>query len=279
MTFKTFIGIIGFLLSIAVAGSSSWFLNGITSVDSVFYSRLFVLMIVSFVAGWLIGEGFGRSTSFKFALWAMILGTAGALSHELFFAVRKTSNTSAFKFLVNAAINGTLVSSFVLFGRNSCALRFGESGEITDENIEEDGQSGLDSSCIVAKRGLDLSSENMADSEYRSSGDGAETDGESNLESEEHSRKGELIDFSAVKEGAKELSHEDSEKEPIFEATFFEKNAELIVEKAKLEAQKIKFEAQQELEKMKNEKEKVENELKMLVNTEKKLLEQYKKQM
>ncbi|MBK7866015.1 MAG: hypothetical protein IPJ75_02915 [Ignavibacteriales bacterium] len=133
MTFKKFIGIIGFLLSIAVAGSSSWFLDGVTSVGSVFYSRLFVLMIVSFVSGWLIGEGFDRGVSFKFALWAMILGTAGALSHELFFVVRKTSDTSAFKFLVNAAINGTLVSSFVLFGRNSCVLRFNESEEDLDD--------------------------------------------------------------------------------------------------------------------------------------------------
>lgn len=272
MTFKKFLGIIGFLLSIAVAGSSSWFLDGVTSVDSVYYSRLFVLMIVSFVSGWLIGEGFDRSASFKFALWAMILGTAGALSHELFFAVRKTTDTSAFKFLVNAAINGTLVSSFVLFGRNSCALRFNESGEDLDDFREENKDSGEELSGNV-------NGEDVVSSEYDVISDDDGQNREYESESDERFLKSEVVDFSAVKEGAKEISHADSEKEPIFEATFFEKNAELIIEKAKLEAQKIKFEAQQELQKMINEKEKLENELKMLVNTEKKLLEQYKNQM
>lgn len=272
MTFKKFLGIIGFLLSIAVAGSSSWFLDGVTSVDSVFYSRLFVLMIVSFISGWLIGEGFDRGVSFKFALWAMILGTAGAISHELFFAAAKTTDTSAFKFLVNAAINGTLVSSFVLFGRNSCVLRFNERGEELEDSREENIESDEELSGNV-------SDDEVVSSEYDGMGDDEDQNREYESESGERFLKSEVVDFSAVKESAKEISHTDSEKEPIFEATFFEKNGELIVEKAKLEAQKIIFEAQQELHKMKNEKEKLENELKMLVNTEKQLLEQYKNQM
>lgn len=275
MTFKKFIGIIGFLLSIAVAGSSSWFLDGVTSVDSVFYSRLFVLMIVSFVSGWLIGEGFERGTSFKFALGAMILGIAGALSHELFFVVRHTTDTSQFKFLVNAAINGALVSSFVLFGRNSCALRFevtGESDEESEGSVEQRNMGSAELSDNPGGAGV-------AGSEYAGVNAGDMESEEHESEDSENSQKSEVVDFSAVKGSVKEISHTDSEKEPIFEATFFEKNGELIVEKAKLEAQKIMFEAQQELQKMKNEKEKIENELKMLVNTEKKLLEQYKNQM
>jgi len=272
MTSKKFIGIIGFLLSVAVAGSSSWFLDGVTSVDSVFYSRLFVLMIASFVAGWLIGEGFNKATSFKFALGAMILGTAGALSHELFFVIRQTSDTSTFKFLVNAAINGTLVSSFVLFGRNSCALRFEDGGdELVDLN-EGTKESGEELSAT-------MSEEEVESPEYDSSSDSEGENLEYESESGDNIPKSEVVDISAVKQSVKELSPTDSEKEPIFEATFFEKNGELIVEKAKLEAQKILFEAEQELHKMKNEKEKLENELKMLVNTEKQLLEQYKKQL
>lgn len=275
MTFKKFIGIIGFLLSIAVAGSSSWFLDGVTSVDSVFYSRLFVLMIVSFVSGWLIGEGFNRGTSFKFALWAMILGTAGALSHELFFVVRQTTDTSTFKFLVNAAINGTLVSSFVLFGRNSCALRF----EVTGESEEDSDDFAVQTNGSSDELSANVSDEEVVSFEYDEVSEDNEQNREYESESRENILKSEVVDFSVVKEGAKEISHANSEKEPIFEATFFEKNGELIVEKAKLEAQKIMFEAQQELQKMKNEKEKLENELKMLVNTEKQLLEQYKNQM
>ncbi|MBK7866014.1 MAG: hypothetical protein IPJ75_02910 [Ignavibacteriales bacterium] len=108
-------------------------------------------------------------------------------------------------------------------------------------------------------------SDNVSDDEVVSAEyDGMSDDDEQNREYESDSRenflKSEVVDFSAVKESAKEISHTDSEKEPIFEATFFEKNGELIVEKARLEAQKIIFEAQQELQKMKNEKEKLENE-------------------
>jgi hypothetical protein len=150
---------------------------------------------------------------------------------------------------------------------------------VTGESEEDSDDSAIQTNGSSDELSANVSDEEMVSFEYDEVSEDNEQNREYESESRENILKSEVVDFSAVKEGAKEISHANSEKEPIFEATFFEKNGELIVEKAKLEAQKIMFEAQQELQKMKNEKEKLENELKMLVNTEKQLLEQYKNQM
>lgn len=258
MTIRKFLGILGFLLSVIIAGSSAYFLDGVFKVDSVFYSRMFVLLIASFVAGWLIGEGFERRGSFLFALSAMLLGILGAISHELFFVVRKATDTESFRFLINSAINGMIVSSFVLFGRNSSSLRLPSS---TSEEVESPGSSDA---LVLNQRVEEVTVQEVAS------------------EPEEPIvapiERNELVLEKYPDEGSKEISHEDSEKDPILGATFFEKNADLIIEKAKLEAEKIIFNAGQEVLKKQQEKEKLENEIKMLVYTEKNLLEQYKKQ-
>jgi len=258
MTTRKFVGTVGFILSVAVAASSAYFLDGVFKVDSVYYSRIFILLIASFVAGWLIGEGFDRRTSFLFALTGMLLGILGAISHEMFFVVRKTTDTETFRYLVNAAINGVIVSSFVLFGRNSSALRLAGS----DPEAGEEPAGGTVPTLKFSVK------EEVAEEPVE----------EETLETSEYERESSGEEYQPLESGSQEISHEDSEKDPIFGATFFEKNADLIIESAKLEAEKIRFNAEQEVLKKQQEKEKLENEIKMLIYTEKNLLEQYKKQ-
>ena len=80
-------------------------------------------------------------------------------------------------------------------------------------------------------------------------------------------------------DGTDEENKEISEKDTIFGATLFEKNAELIVQKARLEADRILFAAEQDLQRIRGEKEKTENELKLLVQTERELIKQYKEKV
>ncbi len=267
MTFKKFIGILGFILAIAVAGSSSYFLADLQYVDTVFYSRLFVLLISSLLAGWLIGEGFDRKVSFRLGLLGMLLGVAGALGHEMLFVERKISDTAQFRFMVMAVINGLIVSSFVLFGRNSSALRFAGDPEEEGEDEETSSAPGAESGTSgEVESGV---TETPADEPAAE----PQTETEVVPEPEEVPQ---VVAVEPLPEKGEEKDDADSEKDAIFEATLFEKNAELMIERAKLEADKMIFAAEQELQRITQEKEKVENELKLLVRTEKQLLEQYR---
>ena len=258
MTFKKFVGILGFILAVAVAGSSSYFLADIVYADSVFYSRLFVLLIASHLAGWLIGEGFDRKSSFRLGMLGMFLGVLGALSHEMFFVHRKIPDAAQFSILVTAVVNGLIVSSFVLFGRNSSALRFAGEVEVTEPEPEQEVE-------VQPDPEVEEPEENPEPVEEP-------------VEVQVIVEEPQVVAEEPLPEKGEENDNANSEKEAIFEATLFEKNAELLVEKAKLEAEKILFAAEQELNRITREKEKVENELKLLVRTEKQLLEQYRGQ-
>lgn len=259
MTFKKFIGVLGFILAIVVAGSSSYFLADQEKVNTVFYSRLFVLLIASLVSGWLIGEGFNRKVSFRLGLLGMVLGVIGALVHEMYFVQRKISDTAQFQMMVATVLNGLIVSSFVLFGRNSSALRFSgepEPGVETEERAQPEVAEVEASEVVQTEPVVQFEPEPV-------------------IVPEPEEVPQVVVPESLPEEGT-EKDDADSEKDAIFEATLFEKNAELLIGKAKLEADKILFAAEQELQKIRQEKEKVENELKLLVRTEKQLLEQYR---
>lgn len=266
MTFKKFTGILGFILAVAVAGSSSYFLADIVYADSVFYSRLFVLLVASLLAGWLIGEGFERKASFRLGLLGMLLGVLGALSHEMFFVHRKIPDAAQFSILVTAMVNGLIVSSFVLFGRNSSALRFAGEVEVIETVDEEEVQP--EAAVTVPEAIPDPVEETKA----------VQSLVEEPVAIQTLVEEPQVVAEEPLPEKGEENDDANSEKEAIFEATLFEKNAELLVEKAKLEAEKILFAAEQELNRITREKEKVENELKLLVRTEKQLLEQYRGQ-
>jgi hypothetical protein len=255
MTIKNFFGYLGLLLSVGITGSATYFLSDVTTIGTVFYSRLFVLMLGVFISGWLIGEGFGRRASFWFAFTAIILGTLSALSYEMFFGVPKGSETNSFKYMVVAFLNGLIASSFVLFGRNTSSLRLQSETEIPEEVEAFPKEEKTDSSPTLAEEiEGDFEEEIPIQEKYFSP----------------HYELEPIIDSG---EGKPPI---DSEKEPIFKADFFENNADLIVERAQLEAQRIINQAEQELFKIKMEKEKLENDLKTLILTERNLLDQYK---
>ncbi|KAB2908209.1 MAG: hypothetical protein F9K26_07680 [Ignavibacteriaceae bacterium] len=384
MTSRNFIGVLGLLGSIVIGGSTSYFLAAITKADATFYSRIFVLLIPAFFAGWLIGEGFSRRVSFWLALLGVLFGVSGSLANELFFGESYTTSTGAFMYLSKALFTGLIVSSFILFGRNSSVLRFASGfGELEDDasatekadlavdgfdrSAEKDADLAVDGfdrsaekDADLAVDGFDRSAEkdaDLADKSGRSADSGEEpshsdeklavseervasfeggvatsernvatfeggvatsernvatfeggvaTFDESAATSDESAatsdEREEIIPEEdtisrlfhpfgvhytsaeeAVKtdsfDGTDEENKEISEKDTIFGATLFEKNAELIVQKARLEADRILFAAEQDLQRIRGEKEKTENELKLLVKTERELIKQYKEKV
>ncbi|MBZ0196132.1 MAG: hypothetical protein K8F28_02210 [Ignavibacteriaceae bacterium] len=355
MTSRNFIGVLGLLGSIVIGGSTSYFLAAITKADATFYSRIFVLLIPAFFAGWLIGEGFSRRVSFWLALLGVLFGVSGSLANELFFGESYTTSTGAFMYLSKALFTGLIVSSFILFGRNSSVLRFASGfGELEDDasatekadlavdgfdrSAEKDADLAVDGFDRSAEKDADLadksgrsadsgeepshSDEKLAVSEERVASfeggvatsernvatfeGGVATFDESAATSDESAatsdEREEIIPEEdtisrlfhpfgvhytsaeeAVKtdsfDGTDEENKEISEKDTIFGATLFEKNAELIVQKARLEADRILFAAEQDLQRIRGEKEKTENELKLLVKTERELIKQYKEKV
>lgn len=333
MTSRNFIGVLGLLGSIVIGGSTSYFLAGITKADATFYSRIFVLLIPAFFAGWLIGEGFSRRVSFWLALLGVLFGVSGSLANELFFGESYTTSTGAFMYLSKALFTGLIVSSFILFGRNSSVLRFASGfGELEDDaSATEKADLAVDGFDRSAEKDADLadksgrsadsgeepshSDEKLAVSEERvASFEGGVATSERNVATFDESaatsdesaatsdEREEIIPEEdtisrlfhpfgvhytsaeeAVKtdsfDGTDEENKEISEKDTIFGATLFEKNAELIVQKARLEADRILFAAEQDLQRIRGEKEKTENELKLLVKTERELIKQYKEKV
>ncbi len=172
---------------------------------------------------------------------------------------RSISDTAQFQITVATVLNGLIVSSFVLFGRNSSALRFsGEpEAEVESEDRAQPEVAEVEASEVVPTEPV------------------VQFEPEPVIEPAPEEAPQVVIPEPLPEEGT-EKDDADSEKDAIFEATLFEKNAELLIGKAKLEADKILFAAEQELQKIRQEKEKVENELKLLVRTEKQLLEQYR---